>query len=134
MTPCSSSSPGGPRLARWLFMALLAALLLWLARKPITDGLDLCQRCLWALAALFLLSPAQFPWYYVGLIPFLAIRPRTSLLLLTVLLPLYYWRYLFLARGQVAVFDYGIVWLEFVPVWMLLAWEWWSSRRVPERS
>jgi alpha-1,6-mannosyltransferase len=124
----------GPRLARWLVMALLAALLLWLVRKPFTDGLDLCQRCLWALAALFLLSPAQFPWYYVGLIPFLAIRARTSLLLLTALLPLYYLRYLFLARGQPEIFDYGLVWLEFVPVWILLAWEWWSSRRVPERS
>jgi alpha-1,6-mannosyltransferase len=118
----------GPQLARWLVLALLAALLLWLARKPLRDGLDLCQRCLWVLAALFLLSPAQFPWYYVGLIPFLAVRPRLSLLLLTALLPLYYLRDLFLARGQAEIFDYGIVWLEFVPVWTLLAWEWWSNR------
>lgn len=118
----------GPRLARWLVLALLAALVLWLTRKPLTDGLDLCQRCLWALAALFLLSPAQFPWYYVGLIPFLTIRPRISLLLLTALLPLYHLRYLFLARGQPEIFDYGLVWLEYLPVWILLAWEWWSSR------
>ncbi len=121
------AAEAGPRLARWLFMALLAVLVLWLARKPLRDGLDLCQRCLWALAALFLLSPAQFPWYYVGLIPFLAIRPRTSLLLLTALLPLYYLRYLFLDRGQAEIFDYGLVWLEYLPVWILLAWEWWSN-------
>lgn len=124
----------GPWLARWLVIAILAGYLVWLVRKPLTDGLDLCQRCLWASAALFLLSPAQFPWYYVGLIPFLAIRPRPSLLLLTVLLPLYYLRYLFLARGQVDIFDYGIVWLEFLPVWILLGWECWSSRKVSERS
>ena len=120
----------GPRLARWLVMAVTAGVVLGLARKPLIDGLDLCNRCLWALAILFLLSPAQFPWYYVGLIPFLAIRPRVSLLLLTALLPLYYLRYFFLARGQAAIFDYGIVWLEFLPVWTLLAWEWRSSREL----
>lgn len=120
----------GPRLARWLVMAVTAGVVLWLARKPWEEGLDLCQRCLWALAALFLLSPAQFPWYYVGLIPFLAVRPRLSLLLLTALLPLYYLRYYFLARGRVAIFDYGIVWLEYVPVWLLLGWEWWSEREL----
>jgi alpha-1,6-mannosyltransferase len=119
---------GGPRLARWLVMAVMAGVVLGLARKPITHGLDLCDRCLWALAALFLLSPAQFPWYYVGLIPLLAIRPRLSLLLLTALLPLYYLRSYFLARGRADIFDYGVVWLEFVPVWLLLGWEWWSSR------
>lgn len=119
---------GGPRLARWLVMAVMAGVVLGLARKPITDGLDLCDRCLWALATLFLLSPAQFPWYYVGLIPWLAIFPRLSLLLLTALLPLYYLRFYFLAWGQAAIFDYGVVWLEFAPVWLLLGWEWWSSR------
>lgn len=122
------AAEAGPRLARWLVMAVTAAVVVGLARKPWSDGLDLCDRCLWALAALFLLSPAQFPWYYVGLIPFLAIRPRLSLLLLTALLPLYYLRSYFLARGQAEIFDYGVVWLEFAPVWALLGWEWWSSR------
>jgi hypothetical protein len=96
----------------------------WLARSPIRDGQDFCQRCLLAVAAVFLLSPTQFPCYYVWLIPLLAIRPQASLLLLTVLLPLYYLRFFFLSRGQAAVFDYGIVWLEYLPVWMLLWWEW----------
>jgi hypothetical protein len=123
------AAEGGQRLARWLVMALTAGVVLWLARKPWSDGLDLCQRCLWAVAALFLLSPAQFPWYYVGLIPLLAIRPRLSLLLFTALLPLYYLRSYFLARGRAAIFDYGVVWLEFVPVWLLLGWEWWSDRK-----
>jgi hypothetical protein len=78
------------------------------------------RRALWIVGALFLLSPAQFPWYYLWVLPFLVISPRPSLLLLTALLPLYYLRFRFKALGQVAVFDYGIVWVEFVPVWCLL--------------
>ena len=73
-------------------------------------------------AAVFLLSPTQFPWYYAWLVPFLALRPCFALLLLTPLLCLYYTRFYFAARGQVEVFDFGVVWLEYAPVWALLIW------------
>ncbi|HWQ34981.1 MAG TPA: hypothetical protein VNQ79_19205 [Blastocatellia bacterium] len=65
--------------------------------------------------------------------PLLALRPRWSLLWLTALLPLYYLRFYFSARSRVAVFDHGIVWLEYVPVWWLLAREWlraWRGHQV----
>jgi hypothetical protein len=117
--------PGYAQFAtRLLAAGLLALWVIWLARSPILNGQDFCQRCLLAVAAVFLLSPTQFPCYYVWLIPLLAIRPQASLLLLTILLPLYYLRFFFLSRGQAAVFDYGIVWLEYLPVWILLWWEW----------
>ncbi len=116
-------------LARLLVAGLLALWATWLVRLPIRDGQDFCRRCLLAVAAVFLLSPTQFPWYYVWLIPLLALGPRSSLLLLTVLLPLYYLRFFFLSRGQVEVFDYGIVWLEYLPVWILLVWEWRANSR-----
>ena len=50
-----------------------------------------------------------------------------SLLLLTALLPLYYLRFYFDARDLVHIHDYGIVRLEFAPVWLLLLWEWLRS-------
>lgn len=115
--------------ARLLAVGLIALWVTWLVRSPIRDGQDFSQRCLLAVAAVFLLSPTQFPCYYVWLIPLLAIRPQASLLLLTVLLPLYYLRFFFLSRGQAAVFDYGIVWLEYLPVWILLGWEWRANSR-----
>ena len=114
--------------ARCVVVLLLAAWFAWLARNDITDGVDLCGRCMLGVAAIFLLSPAQFPWYFIWLIPFLAIRPRLSLLLLTVLLPLYYLRFYFAARDKVAVFDYGIVWIEYIPVCCLLVWEWYAKK------
>jgi len=53
---------------------------------------------------------------------------------LTLTLPLYYLRPLFVEWDAVAVFDQGIVWLEFGPVWVLLVAWWWGHRRLPVRA
>lgn len=87
------------------------------------------DRSLLLIAGIFFLLPNQFPWYGVWLTPLLAISPRKSLLWLTPLLSLYYLRYYFLAIGKVELFDYGIVWIEFIPVWALLFREWYVSRK-----
>jgi hypothetical protein len=115
--------------ARAIMLAAIVGLALWLARKPSPDAGAFVERCLLLTAAVFLLSPAQFPWYGLWFLPFLALRPRFSLLLLAALLPLYYLRFHFEARGAVSVFDQGIVWLEYIPVWALLAWEGWRARK-----
>jgi len=78
---------------------------------------------LWITAALFLLSPAQFPWYFIWFAPLLALVPSRGLLLLTFTLPLYYLKFYLDARGQVQLFHHGVVWLEFIPVWLLLLWD-----------
>jgi alpha-1,6-mannosyltransferase len=123
-------APGvAPDFARALVGVLLAAWVLWLSWRPVDDELDLARRGLLILTALFFLSPIQFPWYFTWLLPFLVLRPRTSLLLLTALLPLYYLRYFFLARDRAEIFDYGIVWLEYLPVWILLLREFLATRR-----
>jgi len=62
-------------------------------------------------------------------LPFLTIHARTSLLLLTPLLSLYYLRPYFSARGMAGIHDNGIVWLEFVPVWILLVWEYFKRHK-----
>ncbi len=123
------------RTARILTGIVYGAFLLWLVRKPIPNGRNMLDRCLLATAGMFLLSPTGFPWYYVWMVPFLALRPRASLLLLTALLPLYYLRYDLEPRGQIHVFEAWVVWAEFLPVWVLLAWEWyrgagWAAVRV----
>jgi alpha-1,6-mannosyltransferase len=119
----------GQSAARILVAAVLFVLVLLASRKRVMGAQDLAGRCLFAVTALFLLSPTQFPWYYLWVLPFLVVEPRFSLMLLTALLPLYYLRFFFDARGLVGVFDYGVVWLEFVPVWCLLIWEWHVRRK-----
>lgn len=116
-------------IARAVALLLLAAWIGWLARHRFEDNANFCERCLFAIAGIFLLSPAQYPWYYIWMVPLLAIRPRLSLLLWTALLPLYYLRFYFHAHDDVRIFDHGIVWLEHVPVWGLLIWEWYRNNR-----
>ena len=94
-----------------------------LLRRPVVGERDVARRSLYIVAAAFLLSPTQFPWYYLWCLPLLALCPRPSLLLLTVLLPLYYLRFYVRHHYGAGWFDYGIVWVEYVPVWCLLVWE-----------
>jgi hypothetical protein len=130
----------GTASAQIMTRALVACILLLvvalLLKRDDQEPLMIGRRFLYIVAALYLLSPTQFPWYSIWMLPFLAIQPRTSLLLLTALLPLYYLRFHFAARELVEVHDNGIVWLEFVPVWCLLVWEWHKGRpkRLPNST
>ena len=119
------------RVTRGLVGLGLLAIGLWLARRRAASADEACTRWLIVVAALFLLSPTQFPWYYTWVVPFLALVPRLSLLTFTALLPLYYLRFLLDARGLAHWFDHGVVWIEHAPVWLLLGWEWRRQRRSP---
>lgn len=111
------------RLARLMVGLTVVGLGLWINRTPAADAEAVCRRALIVIAALFLLSPTQYPWYYTWLLPLLAVVPVTALLLPTVTLPLYYLRFLLEPLGHGPWFDHGVVWLEFGPVLALLAWQ-----------
>ena len=115
--------------ARLITACILFMWIVWLVKRENQDPRETVKRCVLIIAALFLLSPTQFPWYALWMLPFLAVCPRASLLILTPLLPLYYVRFYLSARGMAEIFDKGIVWLEFGPVWLLLIWEWYNGRR-----
>jgi hypothetical protein len=121
-------------LTRLLVAGFVVTLSLRLAHSPDTRPSGVCERFMWVTATLFLLMPAQFPWYFVWLVPLLALAPRLSLLLLTPLLSLYYLRFYFAARGSTEVFEMGVVWIEYIPVWALLVIEWWRQRAYTNAS
>ena len=107
--------------ARLVVLAFLGMLAVWttLKRSDTPDGR--ARGMLLLTATLFLLSPTQFPWYFLWLLPFLTAFPRPSLLSLTALLPLYYVRfYCQHVLGNAGYFHYGIVWVEYAPVWGLI--------------
>jgi hypothetical protein len=118
-----------PLMTRVIAAGFFFAWVFWLLRKPGHKPNDLISRFLLIIAGLFLLSPAQFPWYYLWLLPLLALQPRVSLLLFTGLLPLSYLRFYFDAGGRADIFDTYLVWLQFVPVWLLLIWEWQKGKK-----
>lgn len=110
-------------LARAAILAALATLALWLAATPCADAEDLTTRAVLLTAAVFLLSPAQFPWYFLWVLPLLALRPVGGLLLLTATLPIYYSAFYFLARGTYPEVKGMLVWLVWTPALIVLAWE-----------
>lgn len=120
------------RVARVGAAVALLGCLLALLRKPVTGPIDLCNRAAILLGALFMLSPTQFPWYYLWLLPFLAVRPRASLLLLTATLPLYYLKFFYAARGEVDFFHNRLVWLEHGPILALALYEAFAAWRRTE--
>jgi hypothetical protein len=110
-------------LARTVIALFLGGLALWQARRPIRSTENLIERAGLVVAALVLLSPAQFPWYMIWMIPFLAFQPRWGLLVITVTAPLYYLSFHFLARGAYETFSIWVVWAIWAPVWILLGAE-----------
>ena len=115
---------------------VIAVLLVWKFYVAFASGsLGIHRKALLIIGGAFLLSPAQFPWYYAWLLPFLCIAPSPGFLALTALLPLYYLQYYFPPHaGEAGIFGDTVVWIEFAPVWVLLAWEWMKfrdSKKVP---
>lgn len=110
-------------LARGTIALVLGAIVLWQCRRPAVNAQDAADKWLIVTGAMFLLSPAQFPWYYLWVLPFLCLRPVAGLLVLTATLPLYYSAFYYLSHDNYAVFSAGIVWLIWLPAWGLLAWE-----------
>ncbi|MBI1374373.1 MAG: DUF2029 domain-containing protein [Phycisphaera sp.] len=80
----------------------------FLACWPLRDAGDLCGRCVWTVAGVFLLSPTQFPWYWLWALPLLTTRPLRWALLYAALLPLYH---LNERLGMT-----WVVWAEHIPV------------------
>ena len=114
--------PAG-KVARVLIAVTLTGLAFIVSFRPLSNADDLIGRASLLIAALVLLSPAQFPWYVVWFAPFLAFRPWFGFLLLTATAPLYYMYFYFAAAGEPQVFKQYIVWIIWVPVWATLIFE-----------
>ncbi|MGI9403295.1 MAG: glycosyltransferase 87 family protein [Hyphomicrobium sp.] len=111
------------RVARALIAFALTGLAFALSVKPLKNADDLMGRASLLVAALVLLSPAQFPWYVAWFAPFLAFRPWFGFLLLTATVPLYYIYFYFAAAGEPHIFKQYIVWIIWIPVWAALIFE-----------
>lgn len=115
--------------AKGLIGMTLATLALAQARHPLQGVEDLIARSSLLIAALVLLSPAQYPWYTVWFAPFLVFWPSRGLLLLSATLPLYYLSFHLAARDAHEIFTSYVVWVIWAPVWTVLAWDFVHGRR-----
>jgi hypothetical protein len=121
--PFGADAETGGVAARLLAAAMLAAFVVWINVTPAASPRELCRRAFLTIAALLLLSPTQFPWYFCWLAPFLPLFPVPGFLLLTATLPLYYLTFHLASRGLDAWFENGVVFGIWLPVWALLVYE-----------
>ncbi len=96
---------------------------LGIARPALARPEDVILRAAAVVTALVLVSPAQYPWYVLWVLPFLAFWPSRAILMLSALVPLYYASFHFAARETLETAGPIIVTLIWVPVWALLVQE-----------
>lgn len=126
VTQCIASTQAH-QLARGVCGVVLLAALAWAFFRGKRTPTGLFHQSLWLIALLFFLSPTQFPWYALWFLPLLCVHRSPGLLLLSVTLPIYYLRFPMDRLGWVDYFDYGVVWLQYLPVYALLAFEIWRK-------
>ena len=128
--------PVGPAgMVARLALAFTAGLVaLATVRAPLEGAADVMARAAVVTLALVLLSPAQFPWYAIWTIPFLPFAPRWGVMAMAVLLPIYYASFHFAALGRPEIFRGQVVWLVWLPIWLLLACDAWVAWRARRRA
>ncbi len=122
-------------LVRAGFAAIVAGLAMSLAwkQRAMTPG-DTVTRAGWTVVALFLLSPAQFPWYAAWVLVFAPVLPLFSLLALTIFLPLYYISFHLAANGRYDTWIDVLLWVQWLPVLVLLVLDLVRAWRAPLRA
>lgn len=94
-----------------------------------TDLRSWARRWALCIAALFLLAPTGYPWYFIGVLPFLCFWRALPLLILPITLPLYFSLYIVRSLDNGPAISTILVTAEFLPVWAGLAWMAWRRVR-----
>lgn len=105
-------------------VVLVAAI--WLARRPAVTAHDVVWQAGLVTLLLFLLSPAQFPWYASWVLIFAPLlfiggAPLAGMMGLTVFLPLYYLSFHLHANDLYESWNVWLVRVEWLPIWALFA-------------
>lgn len=124
-----------PRPSAGAVIAIGALLTAWrmVRNGSSPDGLIVASQA--TLVIWFLFIPAVFPWYAIGLLAVSAFRIRPWAVALSGLWCLYYLLFYFEYHedfhdpGWTQRWSDTIQWLQHLPVWVLLLWDWWPWKR-----
>jgi hypothetical protein len=117
----ASGGVAGDRVWRFMAAGTVATLALAVAWRPLRDVGDLAGRMLIVAAAIFFLSPAQFPWYAIWFFPLAVLRLNAPLVAFSALLPLYYLAFALSGPTGGTLFSLGIALAQTLPVLVWLA-------------
>jgi len=107
-------------LARGIIAVIIVTAGFTMAVRRANTPLAVIQRTAVVAGIIFLVSPAQFPWYVVWIAPFLAFVPLPGLIALAATMPLYYVAFHLMSIDRFELFNGLVIWLVWCPVWALL--------------
>lgn len=127
----SVSQKSGSLLARGVVGIFLVGLVFWFALTASlkSKGHTPLFAFSFIIFALFLLSPAQFPWYFVWIAPFLVFYPLWGFVVLVPFMAFYYLGFYFNTVDALQDYKFLLSFLIWLPVWGLLAFELVNYRR-----
>ncbi|MFP6626769.1 MAG: hypothetical protein VCA74_06905 [Deltaproteobacteria bacterium] len=112
------------RLIAWAILALVVVSIV--GAYPLGEEKETPRRALGGsllvLAVLLLGGPAPNPWYFVWLLPLIALRPRPAWLALIVMSPLYYLHFHLVYHGMEGLQTW-VTTARFLPFAVLLIWQ-----------
>jgi hypothetical protein len=117
-----------PLISRLILGLVLLAVISVVCFRLAQDTQEMIWRMFLITAAIYILSPSNTPWYFVWIAPFLCLFPSRSLLLAGALIPLHYTFFYFSIRDMPEVYQNGIVWLIWLPVWALILVDFMKSK------
>jgi hypothetical protein len=119
--PFGFSDPLVRGTAMALLFALLAAVLVWIARTSRPDAAGLWRASALAAGAYVILVPtAMHPWYLLWVVPFLCVRPSPALLFFSAAVTLGYTQYLL----EPQTLPWWAWLAEYGSLYALLIWGW----------
>lgn len=119
--PFGFSDPLVRGTAMALLFALLAVVLVWIARTSRPDAAGLWRASALAAGAYVILVPtAMHPWYVLWVVPFLCVRPSPALLFFSAAVPLGYTQYLL----EPQTLPWWTWLAEYGSLYALLIWGW----------
>jgi hypothetical protein len=125
-----SEIAGGSGLERYLRGTIVVAsvgIALAIAIRPVGDKHDFAARLALVSAAVFYLSPAQFPWYAAWFVPFAVLAGNWPLLVATASLPSYFLFFPMTGTEWWDVYRFGLSGLHLLPV-VVVALLMWARR------
>lgn len=135
LTDPQTAAKWGSISSRSLMAAIAGGTALVMARYPIQNHNDFLRRALIIVATLIFVMPAIYPWYTLWMAPLLVLVPEVGLLILMATIPLYYTYFYFAARELTPLFQNGVTWAIWVPVWVGCLTSWlYRSYKISERA
>lgn len=114
---------------RMVAAAVVLGVAIQLAIGPIGDANVQAGKWLLVISVLVLLSPAQFPWYVLWVLPFATLAPGIGWHTAAAIMPLYYTAFYFHDQSSYAAYETSIVWPLWIIIWAALAFDVVTCRR-----